>query len=212
MKIARPTREKTHARIMDQADVLFQQFGYSKTTVADIAGELGMSTANIYKFFPSKNAIIQAGADRRLNEIKEILTRVVRAKRSAGSRLLGVVLSIYEFHREYFRHERQIYKLVLAATEENWSCVRVFKEFLTQVLEDVISEGVRNGELRRVNVPETTRALIDCFTWITNPLLFREIDPKEVAERARTQIHLIEQALQAPATPRFSSRHRAQLS
>jgi len=119
---------------MDQADKLFRQFGYSKTTVADIARELAMSPANIYKFFPSKNAIIQADADRNLSQIKENLTRVIRTKKGAANRLLGVILAIYRFHQDHFRYERQLYKLVIAATEENWPCVRLFKEFLTKSL------------------------------------------------------------------------------
>jgi AcrR family transcriptional regulator len=34
--------------------------GYQKTAVADIARELGMSPANVYRFFPSKSAINEA--------------------------------------------------------------------------------------------------------------------------------------------------------
>jgi AcrR family transcriptional regulator len=56
----RLTRDETRERIMIKADELFRQFCFLKTTVADIAAELGMSPANIYKFFSSKEAIIQA--------------------------------------------------------------------------------------------------------------------------------------------------------
>jgi hypothetical protein len=56
----RLTRDETRERIMIKADELFRQFGFLKTMVADIAAELGMSPANIYKFFSSKEAIIQA--------------------------------------------------------------------------------------------------------------------------------------------------------
>ena len=31
--------------------------GYHRTSVADIAAKLGMSPANIYRFFPSRDAI-----------------------------------------------------------------------------------------------------------------------------------------------------------
>lgn len=195
MKNRRLSREETHARIMDQANALFRQYGYTKTTVADIARELGMSTANIYKFFPSKNAIIEAGADRNLEEIKGILLRVVRAKKGAAERFLGVMLAIYHFHREYFRHERQIYKLVIAATEENWPCVRCFKDFLSGVVAGLVEEGVRAGEFRRLDVHAATRTLLDCFTWLTHPLLLRELKPSEVEPRARAQMQLIKKAL-----------------
>ncbi|MCE0523999.1 MAG: TetR/AcrR family transcriptional regulator [Methylacidiphilales bacterium] len=196
MKNHRPTREQTRARIMDQADALFRQFGYTKTTVADIARELDMSPANIYKFFPSKSAIIQAGADRNLCQIKENLTRVARAKKGAANRLLDVILSIYRVHQDYFRHERQIYKLVIAATEENWSCVRLFKEFLTGILKDLLEDGIRTGEFCRMDSAATTGVLLDCFTWITNPILFQELNPSEVESRARAQVQLLKKALQ----------------
>ncbi|MGO4612130.1 TetR/AcrR family transcriptional regulator, partial [Variovorax sp. 2RAF20] len=38
----------------------FSRFGYSKTTVADLAKAIGFSKAYIYKFFDSKQAIGQA--------------------------------------------------------------------------------------------------------------------------------------------------------
>src|ERR1700751_4766075 len=53
----RLTRDETRERILAKADELFRQFGFVKTTVADIAAELGMSPANIYKFFSSKEAL-----------------------------------------------------------------------------------------------------------------------------------------------------------
>jgi len=39
------------------AERLFRQIGYQKTTVADIAKELRMSPANVYRFFDSKKSI-----------------------------------------------------------------------------------------------------------------------------------------------------------
>ena len=41
----------TRERILVVAERLFRQIGYQKTTVADIAKELRMSPANVYRFF-----------------------------------------------------------------------------------------------------------------------------------------------------------------
>ena len=46
------------ARILTTAERLFREIGYQKTTVADIARELRMSPANVYRFFDSKKSII----------------------------------------------------------------------------------------------------------------------------------------------------------
>src|SRR3954454_17925596 len=50
----------TRDRILEVAERLFRQIGYLKTTVGDIAKELKMSPANVYRFFESKKAIHQA--------------------------------------------------------------------------------------------------------------------------------------------------------
>jgi len=52
----------TRERILVVAERLFRQIGYQKTTVADIAKELRMSPANVYRFFESKKAIHQSVA------------------------------------------------------------------------------------------------------------------------------------------------------
>lgn len=45
------------AHILEVAEEHFRHIGYHKTSVADIASQLGMSPANVYRFFPSRDAI-----------------------------------------------------------------------------------------------------------------------------------------------------------
>ena len=47
------SRQENVSRILDAAERLFKHYGYTKTNVADIARDLGMSPANIYRFFSS---------------------------------------------------------------------------------------------------------------------------------------------------------------
>ena len=48
----------TKSRILEIAAELFARQGYTGTTIADIAGELGTTTAALYYHFPSKQAIL----------------------------------------------------------------------------------------------------------------------------------------------------------
>src|ERR1044072_8386745 len=79
--------DDTRARIIDTADALFRRLGFAKTAVADIAAELGMSPANVYRFFPSKNAIVEAICQRCLNELDSKAWAGVRSPGTAASRL-----------------------------------------------------------------------------------------------------------------------------
>ena len=47
----------TRRLIVEVAERLFRQLGFQKTTVADIARELHMSPANVYRFFGAKSEI-----------------------------------------------------------------------------------------------------------------------------------------------------------
>ncbi len=62
--------DDTRARIIETAETLFRRLGYAKTAVADIAAELKMSPANVYRFFSSKNAIIEAICQRCLERAR----------------------------------------------------------------------------------------------------------------------------------------------
>ena len=142
----RLTREETRERIMIKADELFRQFGFGKTTVADIAAELGMSPANIYKFFPSKEAIIQASADRNLVVLTEAVHRHMVASGTMLDRIEKVLLTVYRHTAEILRNERQVFKLMILAYEQKWDCVEAFDKFLLQTLANLVKEGMSTGE------------------------------------------------------------------
>src|ERR1051326_9593246 len=78
--------DDTRARIVETADALFRRLGFAKTAVADIAGELGMSPANVYRFFPSKNAIVEAICQRCLSELDEKAWAAARSRGPAAER------------------------------------------------------------------------------------------------------------------------------
>src|SRR6059036_1563816 len=86
--------DDTRARIMETADALFRRMGFAKTAVADIAAELGMSPANVYRFFPSKNAIVEAICQRCLAELDEKAWAVARSRASASARIERLFLEI----------------------------------------------------------------------------------------------------------------------
>src|SRR5215510_2860230 len=115
--------DDTRMRIAETAEALFRRIGFAKTTVADIASELGMSPANIYRFFPSKNAIVEAICQRCLMEVENRAWAVARSSAPAAQRLEELVLAILAFHKENLIVEHRVHDMVLAALEHSWDSI-----------------------------------------------------------------------------------------
>ena len=64
------------ARIVATAERLFRLMGFQKTTVADIARELGMSPANVYRFFSAKSEINAAVARLLTGEVEAVVDAI----------------------------------------------------------------------------------------------------------------------------------------
>jgi len=77
--------EETRDRIMTAAMGRILQYGFNKTTMAEIAKDCNMSSANIYRFFESKGSIVAEMANGCFRDRENALTsqRVCHDMRTA---------------------------------------------------------------------------------------------------------------------------------
>src|ERR1700755_1700449 len=88
----------TRERILVVAERLFRQIGYQKTTVADIAKELRISPANVYRYFDSKKAIHEGVARALLGEFEIEAQRIARSAGTAPLRLREMMKTIHRMN------------------------------------------------------------------------------------------------------------------
>ena len=144
----RPRYEPDQARerILDAAEALFRRMGYSKTTVADIAGALSMSGANIYRFFPSKGAINDALCRRMLAELHDMAEEVVARPGKPSQRLEDLIVAVHLHNKARFTDQQTVHEMVAVAMQENWEAVDEHIEFMKSLFARLIAEGVEVAE------------------------------------------------------------------
>jgi TetR/AcrR family transcriptional regulator, repressor for uid operon len=64
VSVVPPTQPDRKNRILDAAERCFVQTGFHKATMQDVAAECAMSPGNLYRYFPSKDAIVAGLAER----------------------------------------------------------------------------------------------------------------------------------------------------
>ncbi len=166
--------DDTRARIMETAETLFRRIGYAKTAVADIASELRMSPANIYRFFPSKTAIVQAICQRCLGELEAKVWAVARARTSASERLQRLVLEVLAYHKENLLEEQKVNDMVLVAMEESWDAIMAHKEVQRTAIELILRDGIEAGEFDPVDPRETSTIMLRALVAYCHPILLAQ--------------------------------------
>jgi AcrR family transcriptional regulator len=185
--------DDTRARIIETADTLFRRLGFAKTAVADIAAELGMSPANVYRFFPSKNAIVEAICQRCLAMLEEKAWAVARSRGSAASRLERLILEILAYHRENLVTDQRVNDIVLVAMEHSWNAIEAHKEALRGIAEMILRDGIEAGEFEPVDPRETSRLIMRALTSFTHPIVIASClrDEEDVEAEARATVRFL---------------------
>jgi AcrR family transcriptional regulator len=189
--------DDTRARIMGAAEALFRRLGFAKTTVADIAAELEMSPANVYRFFSSKNAIVEAICKHCLSDVEEKAWTVARSKAPAAERVERLILEILAYHKENFVTEKRVNELVVAAIESSWDAIKAHKQMMLNVAEVIVRDGIAAGEFDPVDPRETADLIMRSVLVFTHPLLVGQCleEGQDVETEARASVRFLLRAI-----------------
>jgi len=159
-------------QILQAADEHFRLYGYRKTTLADIAKSIHLSTPYIYKFFDSKQAIGEAMCWHCLSAALSEIEESVAATKSPVERLRRVFLGLEGITWRLLSEQKKIYEMVTASFEENWESIGRFKEGVLQIIRKIVVQGRESGEFeRKTPLEETTRAIAQTTELFYHPTL-----------------------------------------
>ena len=173
-----PAEHSVRDQIVKAAHEHFAHYGYAKTTVADLAREIGFSKAYIYRFFESKQAIGEAIVCECLDEIFTKTREAVESGRDAHDKLRKFAKTITSASIDVAFNDRKIYEVATHASSENWTPVQAYVERLQALLQEILNEGRESGQFeRKTPIAETCRAIYYALLPFIDPVfLQRSID------------------------------------
>lgn len=137
--------------IIDTARNLFQKYGFSKTSMEDIAKAMGKGKSTLYYYFKSKEDVFIAVLSDEADKSLEIANSSVNQAKTAKEKL-QVLFRVYfeiieknEILYDVIKNEISPKDLVLP--KETISCVRCqYKETEMQIVKNIITFGISNNE------------------------------------------------------------------
>lgn len=200
------SRLETYERIVDKADMLFRRFGFIKTPISDIARELEMSSANIYKFFPSKKALIEAVGEKRLQKLYRHIGMLTNTSKPVFQRIKDVIYCIVEHFEEVIEKEydllyvdmmNDVMKFTVSKRKGHWKWPANMRIFLRNEIKNLLLIGIETEKFQLDDPDATASALIDCLSYALEPSLLL-LDAKPLRrERLERQFDLLERAVSA---------------
>jgi len=174
--IAEHIEPDTRERILAVAERLFRQIGYQKTTVADIAKELRMSPANVYRFFDSKKAIHEGVARSLMSGVEDAAHEIATRPGPAAPRLRELLTTVHRMNSERYVGDSKLHEMVAIAMEESWEVCVAHIQHVTESIGAVIGQGIASGEFEKADVP--LAALCTCTAMV------RFFHPQMIAQSA----------------------------
>ena len=185
--ISENVENDTRERILVVAERLFRQIGYQKTTVGDIAKELRMSPANVYRFFDSKKAIHEGVARGLMGGVEDAAQIIATRRGPAALRLRELVTTIHRMNSERYVGDSKLHEMVEIAMQESWEVCVAHMERITETIGAVIAEGATSGEFEVDDVTEA--AMCACTA------MMRFFHPQMIAQCANKPGPSLEQMI-----------------
>lgn len=175
--------EEISTRILDAAEARFRTYGFGKTTMAEIASDIDMSTANLYRYFENKLAIGSAMAGRCFCDRSDILKEIVsREGITESERLRLFVLAMLEYEYGQFSNEPKLLELVDVIVKKRPDLVQAEVEGNKNFIAVILKQGCDSGEFEVNDIDETASFVLAAVVKFSSPF-FITMYPIEESQR-----------------------------
>jgi AcrR family transcriptional regulator len=154
------TAHDTDMRILDLAAEHVRRFGASRLTIVSVAKDAGMSHGNVYRYFPSKEALFDAVTEQWLKPVEAACRTVADAPDPAFDKLERIIVSVHRSYLDKLEKDPEIFDLFCKSFEEGRATVRKHRTKLQSEIQRVLEEGTSGGMF---DVEDQRRALALVF-------------------------------------------------
>ena len=194
MRRPRRTGEETREAILATAERLFRERGFAAVSIADIAGELDMSPANVFKHFKSKLTLGRAIAYRHGRRLAERCG--IEDSSAPPDQKLMLFLSRLSREHVCDKLENQyLFEMIPLVLEDPAKGGRIYRRLVEDKLSALIAEAMEAG-IYRPGDPELDAAVVvDMLASVFHPKMMDCTDLATLSDKTALIIDLIDSGL-----------------
>jgi AcrR family transcriptional regulator len=186
------------ARILDTARAHVQKFGAKRVTVVAIAEELGMTHANVYRYFPSKAGLLDAVTTMWLRPLEARLREVAEGADPAADKLERLLMAVHGAYRRTLETEPKLFDLLVDAVEKARPAATQHRARVQGEVQRIVEDGVNSGGFAFTDRRRAMALIFDVAHRFIHPAamrLDRDVQRAALANRFETALGLVMRAL-----------------
>ncbi len=180
-----PAETPTDVRILDIAADHIRRHGIERTTILSIAAEAGMSHANIYRYYPSKTALIEEISAQWLKPLEAALHVIGDAPDPAFDKLERLVFALHRAYRDKLETDPAIFALFSAASAQGAAIARRHYARRDSEMRRILDEGASGPGFDPIDPKRALALILDAAYRFIDPVAMKldsEV-PKTVLEQ-----------------------------
>ncbi len=178
--------------ILEAAVNRFSEYGYNKTTMAEIADDAGMSAANLYRYFKNKQDIAAECAKNWMCERTQVLKSVIRdTNLTAIEKLEQYVLATLEVSQNKANENKKVEEICSEIAKNRSDLVHDKIKNEQSLIMEIISYGNQTGEFDVDNVVETAATIHAMLVIFDVPMFMHLYTHEEYRKKANAVIKLL---------------------
>jgi AcrR family transcriptional regulator len=184
--------------IVSAAEELLRRHGPEKTTVLDVARQLGVSHGSVYRHFPSKAALREAVILRWLDQVRDDLTAAVQdSALTPPERLRAMLTAMFATKWAKAREDPELFATFRVLGTEHSTVSTSHIAFLLDEIRAIVVDGVASGDFAPGEPGMIAHAIYNATTRFHDPTHAAEWRSPEVEAASADVISLILNGIRA---------------
>lgn len=169
--MARPQTdiEAGRADLLNVVDDLVRKRGAVDISMSDLAAAAGMSPSNLYRFFDSKEALLEAVAERFFEDKSKIMVEVTESDLPVRDKMYQFFARRFEVMVQKYEDEPDLLKSYLEIGQQHFEVVRGYVDLGDHYLSLIVAEAMEQGYFQGLSIDETVSLINQMIHCYTNP-------------------------------------------
>ncbi len=181
------TQDLKKKQILEAAKQVFGKYGFTKTTLDDVANSVGMKKASLYYYYSSKEDLFRDVVKSETDELIKQLEEQIFKLNSVSEQLTSFVKIRIDYLHKLINLHNLAASIIIEVRPICENLYREFSDKQTEIVARILSDGIKNKQIRNLDVTRTAKLFITAVESITMRDIWKskfshEIDYKNIEE------------------------------